>query len=72
MEKIILNRYASLLLNYCMELKSGEKLLVTTTTLAEPLVSELFDQCQKAGIIMEVIFEWSGKSESFALHGHEA
>jgi len=71
-EKTILKKYASLLLNYCMELKAGERLLVNTTTLAEPLVAELYKQCQEMKVVMEVIFEWEGKAEDFNDLGHEA
>ena len=71
MKKDVLNKYASLLLNYCLEMKSGEKLLVNTTTLAEPLVSQLFDQCMQMGVTMDVIFDWEGKNESFAKSGHK-
>lgn len=69
--KAILGKYASLLLNYCLELQPGEKLLVNTTTLAEPLVKELFEQSLKKGVMMEVIFDWQGKAEAYAVYGHE-
>ncbi|HNH41568.1 MAG TPA: aminopeptidase, partial [Saprospiraceae bacterium] len=72
MNIIFIKKYASLLLNYCMELKSGERLLVSTTTLAEPLVAELYRQCQQMGVIMEAILEWEGKSDDFNDYGHNA
>ena len=55
-----------------MELSAGQKLLVSTTTLALPLVSELYIQCQKMGVIMETILEWEGKSADFNEVGNEA
>lgn len=72
MEKPFLIKYASLLLNYCMELKAGERLLINTTTLAEPLVAELYRQCQQMEVVMEVIFDWEGKAEAFNDLGHPA
>ncbi len=50
----ILQRYANLLVNYCVEIKKGEKLFVRTTTLAEPLVREVYRAAIKAGAIVEV------------------
>lgn len=47
-------------------------LLVSTTTLAEPLVAELYRQCQQMGVIMEAILEWEGKSDDFNDYGHNA
>ena len=55
-----------------MELKAGEKLLVNTTTLAEPLVTALYEESQQMGVVMEVNFDWAGKAEAFAVYGHEA
>jgi aminopeptidase len=72
MDSVFIKKYAHLLLNYCMELSAGQKLLVSTTTLALPLVSELFIQCQKMGVIMETILEWEGKSADFNEVGNEA
>lgn len=56
--KEILKRYADLLVNYCLELKEGEKLYVNTTTLAEPLVREVYRATLAAGAVMEVNFEF--------------
>ena len=49
----ILKKYAELLVNYCVSLKRGEKLYVETTTLAEPLVREIFRAATKAGALIE-------------------
>lgn len=65
MQLEILEKYTSLLIHYCMELQAGERLLVNTTTLAEPLVSELYKQCLEAGIVMDVIFDFDKKQEYF-------
>lgn len=52
----IMQKYADLLVNYCVELKRGEKLFVETTTVAEPLVIEIFRAATKAGAIVETNF----------------
>ncbi|MEZ4910904.1 MAG: aminopeptidase [Saprospiraceae bacterium] len=45
----ILEKYAELLVHYCMEIKSGDTLLISTTTAAEPLVREVFRSATRAG-----------------------
>ncbi len=59
----ILNRYATLLCDYCLELKRGEKLLVSTSTLAVPLVKEIFREATRRGVMMEtdLLFSEQGK-----------
>ena len=54
----LLEKYANLLVNYCVELQPGERLLVRTTTLAEPLVREVYKKALEAGGHMEVEFEF--------------
>lgn len=49
----ILSRYAQLLVHYCLELKRGEKLYITTTTLAEPLVREVLREAMRVGAYVE-------------------
>ena len=45
----ILNKYAKLLVNYCVSLKEGERVMVQSTTLAEPLVREVYREVLRAG-----------------------
>jgi aminopeptidase len=49
----ILARYAHLLVHYCLELKAGDKLYITTTTLAEPLVKEILRYATRIGAHVE-------------------
>jgi aminopeptidase len=49
----ILQKYAHLLVHYCLEIKPGEKLYVTTTTLAEPLLREVYREAIRAGAYVE-------------------
>jgi aminopeptidase len=42
-------KYAELLVNYCVSLKPGERLFVQSTTLAAPLVKEVYRAALKAG-----------------------
>lgn len=46
---MILQKYADLLVNYCVEVRKGEKVLIASTTLAEPLVREVYRSVLEAG-----------------------
>lgn len=67
----ILEKYAYLLVNYCLELKKGEKLYIQTTTLAEPLVREVYRQALRAGALVEVNMEFREKSRIFITEADE-
>lgn len=54
MTDTILQRYAHLLVHYCLELKAGERLYIRTTTLAEDLVREVYRAALRAGAHVEV------------------
>lgn len=45
----MLNQYAQLLVQYCLEIEPGDQLLIRGTTLAEPLVREVYREALKAG-----------------------
>jgi len=45
----ILNKYASLLTHYCLRVKPGDKVFISTTTLAEPLLREVYREALAAG-----------------------
>ena len=55
------NKYAQLLLDYCLSIKKGEKLYIKTTTAAEPLLIELFREAMKRGVIVEYDLNFAGK-----------
>ncbi len=38
----MLEKYAQLLVNYCLDIREGDRLFIQTTTLAEPLVREVY------------------------------
>lgn len=69
---VMLKRYAHLLVHYCFELKAGDKLLVRTTTLAEPLVREVYRSALAAGAIVEVDFEFREQNRILLEEGQEA
>lgn len=60
--KKMLEKYAELLVHYCLELKEAERLYIQTTTLAEPLVREIYRVATRAGAIVEVSMDVRGQS----------
>jgi len=61
----ILKKYAHLLVDYCLEIKEGENLYIKTTTLAEPLVREVYREAIKAGANVEIDFSFREKGRIF-------
>ena len=45
----IYQKYAHLLVNYCVEVKAGDKVFVNSSTVAEPLLREVYREALKAG-----------------------
>jgi len=67
----MLEKYAQLLVHYCVELKKGEKMYVSTTLLAEPLVKEIYREVTKLGAVLEVDFQFEGKEEIYYEHADD-
>ncbi len=61
----ILERYANLLVNYCVEVQKGDRVYVRSTTLAEPLVREVYRAALKAGGHCEVQLDFREKGRIF-------
>ena len=61
----ILNKYAKLLVNYCVELQPGERLYVQSTTLAEPLIREVYREALRAGGHIEIDLSFREKGRIF-------
>lgn len=59
----LLEKYAHLLVNYCLEIKEGDRLLIRTTTAAEPLVREVYRHATRAGaqVFTDLAFEGQGR-----------
>ncbi|OPY69475.1 MAG: Aminopeptidase 2 [Syntrophorhabdaceae bacterium PtaU1.Bin034] len=47
--KSVYEKYAGLLVNYSLELKKGDKLLIVSTCLSEPLIQEVYREALRAG-----------------------
>jgi aminopeptidase len=59
----MLEKYANLLIHYCLELKHGEKLYVRSTTLAEDLIREIYRVAIRAGahVQFDIAFREQGR-----------
>lgn len=69
--KEILQKYADLLVQYCLELKAGERLYIKSTTLAEPLIREVYRSAVKAGGLVEVDMTFREQSRIFVAEANE-
>ena len=65
MEHNILNKYAQLLVNYSLEVQPGERVMVDSTTLAEPLIREVYREILKAGGHPHIDMSFRGQSRIF-------
>ncbi len=71
MNTAIIQKYAQLLVHYCVELKEQERLFISTTLLAEPLVREIYTEATKLGAVVEVDFKFQGQSKIFYDHASD-
>lgn len=67
----MLKNYADLLVHYCLEIKPSDKLFIRTTTLAEPLVREVFRSAVSAGALVEVDFQFREQGRIFLAEANE-
>ncbi len=68
----MMDRYAHLLVHYCLELKKGQTLYLSSTTLAEPLVREVFREAVKVGAHPIVELSFREQNRIFLLHADDA
>ncbi len=61
----ILEKYADLLVHYCLEIQEGERLYIRTSMLAEPLVREVYRLAVRAGAHVEVQLDFREQYRMF-------
>ncbi|MEM6394711.1 MAG: aminopeptidase [Bacteroidota bacterium] len=71
METLYLKRYAYLLVRYCLDIKPGDRLLVQSTTLAEPLIAEIYRACLQARGHCEIQMSIDGQAETLLEVGND-
>jgi aminopeptidase len=64
-------KYASLLVDYCIKSKPGQKVLVRTTTLAEPLLKELYIVLLQRGAFVEFMLSFEDEERLFLDYASE-
>ena len=57
----ILKKYADLLVHYCLDIQEGERVYLRSTTLAEPLIREVYRSALKVGASVEVDLDFQGQ-----------
>lgn len=62
------NKYAQLLVDYCLSIKAGETLYIKTTTAAEPLLREVYREAMLRGAIVEYDLSFASKQEIWLQH----
>ena len=65
------SKYAKLLTDYCLEVEKGDKVYIHSTTLAEPLVREVYKEVIIRGGHPEVNLDFSEKNKIFLDSGSE-
>lgn len=65
MDTSILEKYAHLVVHYCLELKENESLFISTTLLAEPLVKEIYKEALKLGAHVEFDLKFKDQQKIF-------
>ena len=68
--EIDLINYSKLLLDYCLEIQPGSKLFIQSTTLAEPLITQLYKGALERQAICEVSFSLEGQENIFNNYAH--
>ncbi len=68
----ILTKYANLLVQYCVEIKPGDRLLIKSTTLAEPLVREVYRSAIRVGALVETELEFREKERILIEEGADS
>lgn len=68
---MILQKYARLLVDYCLDIQPGELLYIKSTTLAEPLVREIYRYAIQRGAHVEVQLSFLEKNRIFVENASE-
>jgi len=61
----MLNKYAHLLLHYCLQVKEGQRLFVSSTFLAEPLLLAVHREATRSGVAVEYDLGFRNKNSVF-------
>jgi aminopeptidase len=68
----MIKKYAHLLTHYSLSLKKGDKVLISTTTIAEDLAREIYRESLRIGAIPEVDLDFQGKKRILIEEGKDS
>lgn len=68
----LIAKYAHLLVHYCLDLREGERLYLSSTTLAEPLAREVFREATRIGAHVDVDLAFREQQRIFLHEASEA
>ena len=66
------NKYANLLVDYCLQLKEGHQLYIKSSTAGEPLVREVYREAMKRGALVEFDLSFAGQYKIWMEEANEA
>lgn len=61
----LMQKYAHLLLHYCLQVKEGQRLLVSSTFLAEPLLQAIHREAIRVGVAVEYDLSFRDKAKIY-------
>ena len=64
-ESVLIEKYAHLLLHYCLQVKEGQRMLVSSTFLAEPLLQAIHREAVRTGVAIEYDLSFRDKSKIY-------
>ncbi len=71
-DNTILKKYADLLLHYCLDVREGQRLFVSTSFLSEPLLLEIHREATKSGVAVEFDLAFRNKMSAFWEQAHNS
>lgn len=64
-DQAILEKYADLLMHYCLQVKEGQRLFVSSSFLAEPLLLAIHREATRSGVAVEYDLAFQNKNSAF-------
>ncbi|MEP7323343.1 MAG: aminopeptidase [Saprospiraceae bacterium] len=64
--------YSNLLLDYCLQVKEGQQVFIQSTTLAEPLITQLYKGALCRNTTVEVSLTFKDQEDLFNQNAHES
>ncbi len=65
MADLLLGRFARTVVHYSLELRPGDLFLIRTSTLAEPLLREVYREALEAGAVVSTRISFDGQEDAF-------